>query len=308
MAFRSVIVAGASGTVGAPIVAALLASGQFKVSALSRPDSKATFPEGVTTKRADLSTQSELIEALQGQEVLICTLNDEAAPLQAGLIEAAYDAGVKLYMPNEWASHEMNVQGTPMEEMYEGKKAIIRLLDEKVKLAEKEGKEFSWTGLNTGIFFDWALHASFLDISLPPAHTAKIWDSGANSFSGTTLSTVGRAVLSILTTAQNETRNKLIEIESFATSQNEIVAVLEKVTGKKWTIEKTSMDDQLGIAGAHLEKGEFIEALYIWVRAWIVCGREGARLVKAEEGNKLLGVGGENIEEVVGKVVKGEKV
>lgn len=153
-----------------------------------------------------------------------------------------------------------------------------------------------------------ALQTSFLDISLPPAQSAKIWDSGTAKFSATTLSTVGRAVVSILSTAQEQTRNKLVEIESLSTSQNEIVAALEKATGKEWKIEKTSMDEQLGHAGASLEKGEFLEAFYVWIRAWVFSGKEGARLVKAEEGNQLLGVGGESMEEVVAKVIRGEEV
>ena len=153
-----------------------------------------------------------------------------------------------------------------------------------------------------------ALQASFLDVSLPPAKKAKIWDAGTAKFSATTLSTVGRAVVSILAAAQEQTRNKLIEIESFSTSQNEIVAALEKVTGEEWKIEKTSMDEQLGLASANLEKGDFLEAFYVWIRAWIFSGKEGARLMKAEEGHDLLGVGGESMEEVLAKVVKGEKV
>ncbi|KAH7314277.1 hypothetical protein BKA65DRAFT_516518 [Rhexocercosporidium sp. MPI-PUGE-AT-0058] len=308
MTFKNVIVAGASGTIGSPIVAALLSSGQFKVSALSRPTSKATFPPGVTIKRADLSSRSSLVTALRGQDVLICTLNDEAAQLQGGLIEAAYEAGVKRYMPNEWASHDMIVEGTPMEEVYEGKRDIVRLLDEKVEVAGREGREFCWTALNTGVFFDWALQASFLDIGLPPTSSAKIWDSGDSKFSVTILSTVGQAVVAILTTAEETTRNKLIEIESFSVSQNEIVAALEKVTGTKWELEKTSSKEQLDIAGGSLEKGEFLEAFYIWVRAWIFSGKEGAKLVNAKEGNELLDVGGERLEDVVGKVVRGEIV
>lgn len=86
------------------------------------------------------------------------------------------------------------------------------------------------------------------------------------------------------------------------------MTALEKVTGQEWEVEKTSMDEQLGVAGASLEKGEFLEAFYVWVRAWVFSGREGARLVGAQQGNGLLGVGGEGIEEVVGRVVRGEKV
>ncbi|KAG4429433.1 hypothetical protein IFR05_015085 [Cadophora sp. M221] len=308
MALKKVIVAGASGTIGSPIVAALLSSGKFNVSALSRPTSKATFPAGVSVKRADLTSHESLVTALGGQDVVICTLNDEAAQLQGELIEAAYEAGVKRYMPNEWASHDMNIEGTPMEEAYEGKRAIVRLLNEKAELAAKEGREFAWTGLNTGVFFDWALHASFLDITLPPSRSVKLWDSGNSKFSTTNLSTVGRAVVTILTTAEEKTRNKQIEIESFVTSQNEIISILEKVTSAKWNVEKTTSEQELAAAGANLEKGEFLEAYYTWVKACIFSGKVGSELVNAKEGNELLGVGGKSLEDVVGKVVRGESV
>ncbi|KAH9209772.1 hypothetical protein DL95DRAFT_466458 [Leptodontidium sp. 2 PMI_412] len=306
MALKNVIVAGASGTIGSPIVAALLSSGKFNVSALSRPTSKATFPAGVTIKRADLTSRESLVTALSGQDVVICTLNDEAAQHQGGLVEAAYEAGVKRYMPNEWASHDMTIEGTPMEEAYEGKRAVVRLLNEKVELAAKEGREFSWTGLNTGVFFDWALYAAFLDITLPPTNSAKIWDSGNSKFAATNLSTVGRAVVTILTTAEEKTRNKQVEVESFTTTQNEIVAILEKVTGAKWNVEKTSSEQELAAAEANLEKGEFLEAYYIWVKAWIFSGKVGSKLVNAKDGNELLSVEAESLEDVIGKVVRGE--
>ena len=32
---------------------------------------------------------------------------------------------------------------------------VITVLEEKVKQAENEGKEFAWTGINNGVFFDW---------------------------------------------------------------------------------------------------------------------------------------------------------
>ena len=96
----------ASGTIGAPITAALLSHGMFTVSALSRPSSTATFPPNVLIKRADLTSHAQLVEAFQGQDVVICALNDEAAPLQPGIIEAAYEAGVRRFLVNEWANHD----------------------------------------------------------------------------------------------------------------------------------------------------------------------------------------------------------
>ena len=49
----------------------------------------------------------------------------------------------------------MIVVGTVLEEAFEGKRAVIKYLNGLVKRSENEGKEFHWTGVNNGVFFDW---------------------------------------------------------------------------------------------------------------------------------------------------------
>ena len=73
----------------------------------------------------------------------------------------------------------------------------------------------------------------------------------------------------VLTTAEAQTRDRLLNIESFAASQNEVVLVLENVTGEKWNVESTTTEKQLELAGEFLERGDFLEAFYRWVRAYI---------------------------------------
>lgn len=95
------------------------------------------------------------MEAFKGQDVVICTLNDEAGPLQLGIIEAAYEAGVRRFFPNEWANHEMCLPGTGLEGMREGKRAVVEILEGYVKKGREEGRDFHWTGVDNGLFFDW---------------------------------------------------------------------------------------------------------------------------------------------------------
>lgn len=82
------------------------------------------------------------MEAFEGQDVVICTLNDEAAVLQEGMVKAAYEASVKRFLPNEWANHDMCLPGTGLEGVKEGKRAVVDLLDIKVKEAQRGGKDF----------------------------------------------------------------------------------------------------------------------------------------------------------------------
>lgn len=303
--FKNIIVVGASGTIGAPITAALLSHGTFNLSALSRPTSTATFPPGVAIKRAELSSHADLVAAFQGQDVVICTLNDDTAPLQPGIIEAAYEAGVKRFIPNEWANHDMVVPGTPMEDVLAGKKGTVKLLEEKANEAEMDGRVFHWTGVNNGLFFDWALQVGFADITLPPTRTAKIWNDGNHPTTCTTLATVAKAVIAILTTSEEQTRDRLVNIQSFVATSNEIVQALEKATGEKWVVEKTTTEEELRIAGEALEKGDFLMAFYGWIKSCIFTSELA---VLQEVQNEALGLEEEKLDVVVGKVVRGEKV
>lgn len=96
-----------------------------------------------------------------------------------------------------------------------------------------------------------------------------MWDDGTNVTTFTNLSTVALAVLQALTVAEQSTRDRLINIESFAASQKDVVAALEKATGETWAIQRTTTTEQLKLAQASLENGDFVLAFYRWIRAYI---------------------------------------
>jgi hypothetical protein len=108
----------ASGTIGAPILSALTASGLFNVSVLSRTESTATFSPGIIVKKVDFTSHSALVSALKGQDALICTLNDGAAALQAPLIEAAVEAGVRRFIPSEWGGSDVHSSVPEVEQFW----------------------------------------------------------------------------------------------------------------------------------------------------------------------------------------------
>ncbi len=93
----------AGGNVGKYIADALLKTGKHKVTAITRPDSTSKFPTGMEVKKVNYDDQSSLVEALQGQEVLIITMAVMAPEDQeAKLIEAAAAANVPWVLPNEY--------------------------------------------------------------------------------------------------------------------------------------------------------------------------------------------------------------
>jgi putative NADH-flavin reductase len=66
-----------SGALGTPVLKALIDSGKFNITAISRPDSKATFPSGVKVVKADYKSVEELTKALQGQDAVVSAVGNE---------------------------------------------------------------------------------------------------------------------------------------------------------------------------------------------------------------------------------------
>ena len=144
---RNIAIIGGSGQSGTPIVKALLDSGRFNVTAITRTESSGTFPSAVRVHKGDCASDAFFESSLQGQDVLIITLAITAPKdLQSRLIRAAAVAGVPWILPCEFGSDPTNP------EMFNGvpffpPKKVYR--DE----IEQLGKS-NWIGLVTGLWFD----------------------------------------------------------------------------------------------------------------------------------------------------------
>lgn len=133
---------------------------------------------------------------------------------------------------------------------------------------------------------------------------AQIYDSGDNKFSTTTLSTIGLSIASILTNAE-ETANQYIFVQSFTTTQNEILASLEKASGQKWEVEKIDSKEQTRSAQQALKEGNE-GAIYTLIVVAIYAGTTGQDFqVEGKLANDLLGLPKENLNDVIATIVKG---
>lgn len=91
--------------------------------------------------------------------------------------------------------------------------------------------------------------------------TAEISDSGNEKFQTTNLSFVAKIVAAILKNP-GQASNKYITIASFNISQREILAIAERVSGKKWTVKSSKVDDVQRVAKKDLANGNFEAAFY----------------------------------------------
>jgi hypothetical protein len=80
---------------------------------------------------------------------VISALGVEGFDQQQKLVDAAVRAGVKRFLPSEFSSSSEDPAVLGLFPLFEVKKNLIDYLKSK----EKDG--LSWTGLATGLLFDW---------------------------------------------------------------------------------------------------------------------------------------------------------
>ena len=144
---KNIAIAGASGNAGRHIIEALLASGNFNVTAVTRGQSSSTFPTAVKVHRGDYESLDFTVPVLQGQDVLIIVLAGMAPKdIQSRLIEAADQASVPWILPCEYGPDTANPTIAESLPVFQSKK---RYRDE----IEALGKS-NWIAVITGLWFD----------------------------------------------------------------------------------------------------------------------------------------------------------
>ncbi|KAH0492049.1 hypothetical protein TgHK011_007016 [Trichoderma gracile] len=242
-----VAVAGATGAVGIPVVSELLKAGHL-VTALSRSGSycSAKLPKHphLSIAEVDYGSVASLTAALQGHAVVIAAL-PVATPIgsQDTLIDAAVAAGVIRFFPAEFGTDTNNDKCMKLPVFANKMRALAYLKDKVAK-----HPSFSYTALCTGSFLDWGLAAGFL--VHPKTHTATIYDDGNLPFSTTTLSTVSKAVVSIIGHLE-ETKNRHVYIHDAVVTQNKLIELTKRIDGEEWQL--TYVDSAAASAEAHIE-------------------------------------------------------
>jgi len=71
MSIKNVAIAGAAGNIGSPLLKALVDSGEFVVTVLTRAGSKATYPASAKVVVVDFESVESLTAGLKGQDALV---------------------------------------------------------------------------------------------------------------------------------------------------------------------------------------------------------------------------------------------
>jgi hypothetical protein len=212
--------------VGSSILEALEQTDQYNITILTRSTKGRQFPQTVTAVEVDYASFDSLVQALQGQEVLICALGKFALGSERLIIDAAFTAKVKRLIPSEFGGNLLNFK-TRVLPNYKHK------VDNQERLFElchdQNGSTMTYTLVFTNVLLDWCL-SSGLILDLKKRELRK-YDQGDTLFSATRVCTIGLAVVGILQN-YNTTANRAVYVQDIAITQNELLSLVQEEDAK----------------------------------------------------------------------------
>jgi len=271
---ESIAIVGAGGNVGRYVAEELLKTKKHKVTAISRTDSKNKLPEGVIVKHVNYDEPVTLIRALEGQDVLVITMNVMAPPdTQHKLIEAAAKANVPWVLPNEWGADP--TQKKLIAEYFPGSTyAQIR------EYIEGLGKS-DWIGAICSFWYEFSLAGSPYRYGFDfQNRSVTFFDEGTTAINTSTWDQCGRAVaallsLKVLPDDENDKsptlsqfRNNFMYLSSFNVSQKDVFASILRVTGAKesdWSVSYQNTKERYDEGFKMLKEGNrqgFAQLMY----------------------------------------------
>ncbi|OLN87829.1 hypothetical protein CCHL11_00390 [Colletotrichum chlorophyti] len=272
------------GTLGSAVLSELAAAG-FEVTVLGRSESsKQGLPDGVAFITVDYSSIDGLAAALKGQDAVVSTLGGAGVFAQKQVIDASIKAGVKRFVPSDWASF------TDDPKSWEELPFVLGpFIDTRKYLAEKASSgEIEHTIFSVGGFTDFAVQFPLLFDY--PNKRVELWDDGRHPFSSTSLSGIGKAVVGAFRNP-DATRNRNIRVHELVVTQAQLVALAKKYSppGTEWT--QTAVDGQAEFEKARAlaqedptDEGKALGA----IKAALLSGRYESAYEQVD--NELLGV------------------
>lgn len=293
-----VAIAGASGSLGSEILSALVKTGRFNITILTRKV-MSDAPSGTTIKVVDYESASELTDALKGQDALVDATSVPDPSFAMRLMDAAVAAGVYRMIPAEFSSDPRNTKARSLPP-FQGKTQVLELLQ---KFAD-DGK-ITWTAISNHAFLDWGLRMAFIGIDLKQK-TINYLQPSVCAIPMTTLTSVGTAVANALIKA-DETKNRICYICNTQKKQVDLAELAKQALGDEgWRSIKVDTKDSFEKAMVKLQAGEVnMQVIGDIIRFSISTPGYIEELDKTD--NELLGVkvmDDEDIKELIRKIAR----
>jgi len=160
------------------------------------------------------------------------------------------------------------------------------------------------TFITTGGFLDWGFDNGFLGYDIPN-RTVTLYDEGKYLVSGTTLPSIGKAVVAVIHHPEL-TLNKRIYIADATCTQQEALALFEKYSGTKWTVKHISTKDSHKQGADYYAKGDLLNGIRAYILAAVYNG-QGSGNFQGKTSNKALGLQTISLEQLVKEAIERSK-
>ncbi|KAG0646407.1 Isoflavone reductase [Hyphodiscus hymeniophilus] len=287
-----ILIIGATGVIGKPITAEILAakSSFDRVAVLTSSNTiktktdevKALKEQGVDVLEGDLTVESDVKRAYEGIDTVVSCVGRGAILTQLDLIKWASETpSVTHFFPSEFGTDIEHNAASPNEKPHQLKLQVRKY----AKTVPKDKLHFTY--LVTGPYSDGFFGNSGKDEMGTfdvKAKRAVLLATGNEKVALIAMADVGKLVVACIQQPL-ESQDKILIVNSFTATPNEILAEFEKQTGAKWTVSYVSLEDLKKFETQAWESGAPYATAMTLRRIWT----EGGTLYNKPRDNGLVG-------------------
>ncbi|KFY40632.1 hypothetical protein V495_05325 [Pseudogymnoascus sp. VKM F-4514 (FW-929)] len=239
------------GRFGSVVLDELLKAG-FKLTVLTRSASSLKdLPDGVEVRQVDYSSLESLQQSLQGHDAVVSTVAGAAVASQKPLIDAAISAGVKHFIPADYA---MSLKSP-------GIRALPPYTDvlEIENYLRARSDRINWTIVACGGFLEYLFDLPFLlDLK---NRTIEIVNGGDIPFSTSEFSTAAKAIAGALKQPERVS-DHCIQVHAILITQKMALEIVKKYDPKPefWVVSEEDGDVQFEKGLNMLKSGQLTMA------------------------------------------------
>ncbi|OTB10177.1 hypothetical protein K445DRAFT_323209 [Daldinia sp. EC12] len=297
----NILIFGATGAIGKYITDAIVLAEPNVASRVSiftspatasNPDKQTILSSwksrGLSVITGDLSNADDIRNAYNGIDTVVSCLGRNALASQIELLKLAEESSsVQWFFPSEYGTDIEYDASSKDEKPHQNKLKVREYIRENLK-------KVKCTYVVTGPYIEMYLtlapaakEAGGYDVK---SKKAVVIGSGDGKVGFTSMPDVGKLVVAALRHPE-VSMGKVLKVQSFVTTPNEIVAEFEKQTGSKWTVEHTPNQKIREVENEKWNANDPIATLYTLKRIWA----EGGTLYEKTD-NEILGLTPEDME------------
>ncbi|KAH8601832.1 NmrA-like family-domain-containing protein [Bisporella sp. PMI_857] len=242
----NILIIGATGVIGKYITQQIvLAKSSFgRIAILTSkntldtkaPEIEVLKKEGVEVFVGDITLEKDVKSAYKDIDVVVSAVGRGAIATQIDLIKWASEIGINWFFPSEYGTDIKHNAASANEKPHQ-QKLKVRAFAETIK-----NLHFTYlvTGPYSDMFFAKSSYPAIGSYDVK-AKKATLLGDGKGQVALTAMADVGKLVVASLQNA-SASKDKILIVNSFTSTPDEIIAEFEKQTGAKWDVSYTSLE------------------------------------------------------------------